>query len=274
MSEYSYMDYFLERTTPQEYYFLAQIDSLLEQLNQTTYIEELTFTLDSYENFTPSDHYSLMHSIFINHANRLIKEFGITLTEEATLSNRVTFLMFVANFKDIEDKEFAKETILDNLTNEEKVALIVSYYTIFSEETLLPLIETADITIMEEILFSNTQLKAVTNSDYYTKIKHFNQFSGKLTLGVLLVRNNITLGQSFSFYFNKVKEVFEKEGISEHAIDIYSIALLSSTGNKDALLVLRDFMDEYVDDESFKASVMKIDSDFNTYLESIKNESN
>ena len=33
-------------------------------------------------------------------------------------------------------------------------------------------------------------------------------------------------------------------------------------------------MDEFVDDESFKAKVMKIDSDFNAYIESVKNESN
>lgn len=273
MEDQTYMMYFLERTTPQEYLLIQEAERILEKKDRLNYIFDLEILLNRSEDMSSDILFYEMLTVIKLAVINAIKEYDVILTEDATFKDQITVLNFLSNVQELTDTEYIEEVLFSNMTPNEMLAEMIGYYSIENVERLIPIISSVSVLSLTQLIYkpSNTPQR-VSNENYYKRLKQFNDFSKVTTIGVLLVRNGIILGQSFGFYFNKVKAVFNQTGLKGHELDIYSLVLLTNIGNTNPMLVLKDFIDTFIEDEEFSNNISKIDQDFNIYLKENENE--
>jgi hypothetical protein len=221
------------------------------------------------ENYEPTDFYGLMYNCILSPINKLLEVIGIFTTKDATLRMKCDILIALKVFEDLEDYSFSENILLSNLPNVEKLATLLSDYSILDIDEYMVNIESVETKVIDNLLSlvkPNNSNKTTGLNSIYATLRKFNKFvAPKETLAILAIRHGLLVGLPFAYYMGIFSKVITTENLGDRYDDLYSIALMTVTGSNNPILLLKSYLEEIEADEAIISRIIKLDNDFNTF---------
>jgi hypothetical protein len=270
--EYTYIDYFSENYTPEQFLVVTYAESVFEKYNYVDYVDDLNDLMMTSESYEPTDFSSLMYNCILSPINGLLEAIGIFTTEDTTLRTKCDILVALKVFEELEDYSFSENILLSTLPNVEKLATLLSNYSILEADEYMVNIDSVETKVIDNLLSlvkpsTNTPVKL---NSIYTTLKQFNKFvAPKETLAILSIRHGLLVGLPFSYYMGIFSKVITTENLGDKFEDLYSIALMTVTGSNNPVLLLKSYLEEIEADNAVVSRIIKLDNDFNTFKREI-----
>jgi hypothetical protein len=270
--EYTYIDYFSDNYTPEQFLVVTYAESVFEKYNYVVYVDNLNDLMMTSETYEPTDFSSLMYDCILSPINMLLETIGIFTTEDTTLRMKCDILIALKVFEELEDYSFSENTLLSTLPNVEKLATLLSDYSILEVDEYMVNIDSVETKLIDNLLAMvkpNTNRTIKLNSIYAT-LKQFNKFvAPRETLAILSIRHGLLVGLPFSYYMGIFSKVITTENLGGKYEDLYSIALMTVTGSNSPVMLLKDYLEEIEADNAIVSRIIKLDNDFNTFKREI-----
>ncbi len=182
----------------------------------------------------------------------VLEQHTIKMVDTATIENKIEILTSLAHIQNLEDYSGIARTLETFASDEEQLASILSESTLMDETEIMTLISEFSpslLVTLKKFVEIKEQERANANEPHYDVIKNmrlFCQYSSDNTVGAVLSKSGILLGDRFETYLNYTADAFEEllqtnKSPDTLAANFLSILYLSVDGLNSPLLVYRKY---------------------------------
>ena len=236
----------------------------------------------------PAEDPEYLHVSFNNEVIEMtlgtVNQHGITLTEEVTLSqiNQVLVALYTLPRRD-DSAGFLGLLEVNDISNEEKFAKLLSYVTSLTEEDAMVILgEVQDVFLKRLyvlLLKDDVAEEVAPDPAIVDNFRHFVKFmndKGDGMLGTLILETGMHVGLPFRLYMAYFADEINSTHAETIAVDLMSVLLISSDAWEAPIAVYREMSELLVKDAMLRPRVetclKRIDEDFQQYKEAMSHD--
>jgi len=250
-------DYIGTRFTPELASVLRISFNLFELFEYPDYDLEFENMLSVSSSMSSDDLQDKFIAEVNKYLNFILSTHKITLDEDTTLyqKNEIVYALYL--LQHIDDYETPVRILESSLTDEEKIAEILSQNCTLSSDMIFSLIVDINnelIVYLKKYLYDSiSQQSEELVDDEKTKIlnnlKLFNKFTGNSNnVGSVLVKSGAKPNYRLKVYLPFVKEVFKDKVAEEMVVHLFSLLLLAKETKDNVILGYREFNNLFFND--------------------------
>jgi len=213
-----------------------------------------------------------------------VNQHGITLTEEVTLSqiNNVLAALYTLPRR-TDSVGFLGLLEVNDISNEEKFAKLLSYTTQLTEEDAMVILGEVQDVFLKRLytLLSEAEVldEEIPNQAIVENFKCFLKYLSDKQDGLLgshILETGMLVGLPFRLYMAYFSEEISSSHAESIAVDLMSVLLISSDAWESPIAMYREMSETLVKDSSLRIKVethlKRIDEDFKQYKEAVNHD--
>ena len=245
--------------------------------------------MDVFDNSDYATFITNFESAIKNSILSIITDHGITLTEQATLSEILIIAQGILDIQSYEDKESIVRILETDFDDEEKFSELMNLVVTLPVETIAIVIESIDQGIFtklkdyvngEDIDVAESIEESESSKIIIKNLKDFRTFSDfKDAIGFKIINMGFKVGSSFEIYGRYLKKFIEDfKDIDKVAKEFYVVLLMSKESYILPLSHYRKISYNYIDDLDIVTKVdialSKLQNDFDKFKSDMVQEQN
>lgn len=190
-----------------------------------------------------------MHDLLVREINvkqdYVLRQHTIELIEEATISQKNEILQALAQIQNLRDYSGIIRTLESFESDDAQLASVLSELCILDETQIMVLIAEFDSTLLSNlksyIYARENEENPVVNVKLVENFKTFCEIFPDPTIGQVLAKSGVLMGERFSSYLTHVEEELKQMDMDNAALNMLSVLYLSTDGFNSPVITYRKY---------------------------------